>query len=466
MRLLFSCILILCLPGAWAQTPSPASTVDLGNASALGAELFSHSGTTGMVLVVVHNDKVFIEGYGQTAPRSRELPTATSQVRLCSLTKIFTTDLLTKLALDHVVKLNDPLQNYAPSGVTVPERNQQSVRLIDLATHTAGLNREVGYPPDGMAHFTYPDHTLRWSWLPKQHLRWTPGTIASYSNIGYDLLSDALETAGHKPYAAQLDERTLRPLRMWHTTYFPTPDQCQHLMVSAQGDGACTSTVNTQGSSGLYSTPADMANWLKYLLGTGGKGFPAQPREAQAVYLAPDQLVRESGLNYGGDPSGIGLGWVHVLAPDDPSHLIEKTGGGAGFLTYIAIHPASHTALFVAVTEGARLPHVTHFNLFKSSNSVLLKLVGAPLIPEEPAGPRGRQRKVRNALPATPARSGKHAQAHARVQPALPAAKAHTPRGKAHTPTGKTRAQSGKQHVQPARKTPRKSHAVPAHKRK
>ena len=162
MRLLLVFLFALGLASGFAQPVSPS---DLGNASALGNELYEHSGATGMVLVVVHNDKVFIEGYGETAPRSHQTPTADSLVRLCSITKIFTTDVLTKMALDHSVSLNDPLQKYAPAGFTVPERKQQPITLLNLATHTAGLYREVGYPPNDTPHFTYPDYAMRWNWL-------------------------------------------------------------------------------------------------------------------------------------------------------------------------------------------------------------------------------------------------------------------------------------------------------------
>jgi D-alanyl-D-alanine-carboxypeptidase/D-alanyl-D-alanine-endopeptidase len=439
-RSLSSIILLCLLPAfSFAQSTSRPAAVHLEDASDYGQEIFENSGTTGMVLVVVHGNKVFIQGYGETAPHSHETPTKDSVVRLCSLTKIFTTDLLTKLVLDHTVQLSDPLQKYAPAGARVPERNQQPITLLHLATHTAGLHRELGYPPNGMAHFTYPDAALRWNWLPKQQLRFTPGTVASYSNIGYDLLSDAIQAAARKPYPALLAERTLKPLHMWETTYYPTPAQCSRLMLSAQDNGECTVTANTEGSSGLYSTPTDMARWLKYLLGTGEPGFPAQPHQAQDAYIAPDQLVRQSGLEYGGDPSGIGLGWIHVLPANDPSHIVEKTGGGAGYLTYIVLHPASHTAMFVAATEGRRLPHVTHFNLFKASNKILLRLVGAPPIPEEEEKPRAKMRR------------GQPAKTHAQA--------AVQPKGKAHgkaaaKPAPPTRKQATKSHEAPSRKKP------------
>jgi D-alanyl-D-alanine-carboxypeptidase/D-alanyl-D-alanine-endopeptidase len=362
---------------------------DLQAADTLGADLFAHSGSTGMVLVVVRNGLVFFKGYGETAPNSGQVPTADSVVRLCSLTKIFTTDLLSQLANDKVIALNDPLQRYAPLHATVPNRIKP-ITLFDLATHTAGLPRELGNAPHGTPHFTFPDYRTRWRWLPSQHLHSTPGSAALYSNVGYDLLGDALQSAARKPYAAVLAERIVKPLRMYQTTYFPSAAQCARLLVSAHDEGPCTSTEASAGSSGLYSTASDMTIWLKYLLGTGSPAIPTQDPTAQAVYIPASKLLREEGLDHAGIPSGIGLGWMHLLPSGDPSHIVEKTGGGAGFTTYIAINQTRHIALFVAATDGGG---GYHFNLFKGANDVLLALAGLPPLPPDP--PRLKTKPVR-----------------------------------------------------------------------
>ncbi len=110
-----------------------------------------------MVLVVVRDDQVIFRGYGETAPNSHQLPTQDSVLRLCSLTKIFTTDVLAKLAADKTVQLDDPLQLYAPKGTIVPKR-VRPITLESLATHTSGLPRELGNAPLGTPHFTFPDY--------------------------------------------------------------------------------------------------------------------------------------------------------------------------------------------------------------------------------------------------------------------------------------------------------------------
>jgi D-alanyl-D-alanine-carboxypeptidase/D-alanyl-D-alanine-endopeptidase len=261
--------------------------------------------------------------------------------------------------------------------------------------HTSGLPRELGNAPPRTPHVTFPNYRTRWRWLPGQHLPGTPGTRALYSNVAFDLLSDALQSAAHKQYAALLAERTLNPLHMQSTTYFPNAEQCGRLLIAAHDEGPCAITEATAGSAGLYSTAADMTIWLQYLLGTGGPAIPAQDPAAQAAYILPSNLVSNKGLDHAGEPTGIGLGWIHLLPADSPSHIVEKTGGGAGFETYIAINHSRRTAIFIAATDGAGNSHV---NLFKTANDLLLAATGLPPLPPPPPKPtpkRARHRRRR-----------------------------------------------------------------------
>ncbi len=368
---------------AQAQQTQP----DLTSAQLLAQQLFERSGSTGMVVLVVRvdparGDQLWFHGFGETAPSSHQPPTPDSLLRLCSLTKIFTTDLLDKLILDNKLRLDSQLQQFAPEGVAVPSRGGRPITLGDLATHTAGLPRELGPAPAGTPHFTFPDEATRWQWLPSSTLRTAPGTAAAYSNIGFDLLGDALAAAAHQPYPRLLATRTLAPLNMRDTTFSPDPSQCARLLQTAHDEGPCTSTEQSAGSSGLYSTARDIAQWLRYLLGTGAV---AQNPAAQAVYLQPGQLLRIQGLEHAGEPTGIGLGWVHLLTPGSEEEIVQKTGGGAGFLTYIAINHARHTAIFLAATEG--LHGDPRFHLFREANNLLLAEAGLPLLPPEPERP-------------------------------------------------------------------------------
>ena len=381
-RLRYVLILLLGMLGVVRMSGQQALPT-LQAAGELGTDLLAESGSTGLVLVLVRGDEVLFRGYGETMPGSGQVPAHDSVLRLCSLTKIFTADVLAKMAADRTVRLDDALQRYAPRGAVVPKR-EQAITLVDLATHTSGLPRELGNAPRDTAHFTFPDYGTRWRWLPRQRLRSVPGSAALYSNIGFDFLSDALQAAAHRQYAAVLAERTLRPLGMQHTTLFPSAAQCGRLLKSAHDDGGCVATEATAGSSGLYSTADDMAIWLKYLLRAGDA--------AQAVYVRPSELVSQKGLDHAGEATGIGLGWIHLLPVGSEREIIEKTGGGAGYETYIAINHARRTAIFLAATDGAG---ESHLNLYDAANKVLLAVAGLPPLPAPPVKIAVRRRRRR-----------------------------------------------------------------------
>ena len=352
------------------------------SADTLAQRIFQRTAGTGMVVVVVRNGEVWVNGYGHTAPGSNDVPQANSLLRLCSISKILATDLLAKLVADKKVSFDDPLQKFAPQGVTVPTRTVRGpalrpINLGDLATHTAGLPREIAYPPAGYAHFTFPDFAFRWQWLPGFWLRTSPGDAAHYSNISFDLLADAESAATSEPYAKLFYERTAQPLGLADTTLTPSPEQCARLISGYRDASECTDTQAAAGSGGMYSTAGDMARFMKYLLYL--PGVPVHQNGASTgIYLDPAKLHSIQGLGHAGVPTGIGLGWLEINATYGESRIIEKTGGGAGFTTYIAINPARRTALFLAATEG---PAESHLNLFNAANKLLLAAAGLPPMP-------------------------------------------------------------------------------------
>src|SRR6185503_21140428 len=112
MRLLPAFLFLLSLLTAAAQTTPVMSLHDLREAEQLGADLYTNSGATGLVLVVVRGDRAVFHGYGEAVPGSHAAPTLESVIRICSMTKIFTTDLLATLVSDGTVRLDDPLKQY------------------------------------------------------------------------------------------------------------------------------------------------------------------------------------------------------------------------------------------------------------------------------------------------------------------------------------------------------------------
>ncbi len=380
---------LLVMPAAWMDAQQPLSLTD---AELRGSTMFEQSGATGMVLVVVREREVMTTSYGETFPGSGVRPTPTSLIRLCSISKVFAGELLTELTNEGKVTAGDPLQRFAPPKKIVPAGpGGTPIRLRDLATHTSGLPREVGPYPAKTPHFTFPDRTFRWRWLFQQRLNIRPGTAALYSNVGFDLLGDALASAAHTTYTQLLNERIVRPLGLRDTTLTPSGDQCAGLLRGARDKGPCTDTQASGASGGVYSTSADMVRVLQYLLripASAGAPVPAGPEIT--VCLKPAQLKSVQGLSHAGDPTGIGMGWVQLGDPDGPSMLMQKTGGGAGFETYVALSPKRQTGVFLAVTDGKGGWQI---DLYREANNLLAALANVPPLPPKPRPVRAKTKR-------------------------------------------------------------------------
>src|ERR1039458_5368851 len=58
-----------------------------------------------------------------------------------STTKVFTSTILADMVQRGEVSLDDPVAQYLPADVKMPQRGGKKIKLIDLATHPSGLPR-------------------------------------------------------------------------------------------------------------------------------------------------------------------------------------------------------------------------------------------------------------------------------------------------------------------------------------
>ena len=335
--------------------PTRASQALLDDAVGFtGQILFLSVKTPALVLGVVRNGQTSIQGFGRRAAETSEPPAADTLFRIGSITKAFTGQLLASLAADGVVSLADPLTKYVPEFIAPMSEGGRPIRLIDLATHSAGLPREVPHapgPPDDP--FVNVTHDAFVAWLKANPLLFTPGTSISYSNFGFDLLAAALAAAAHQPYPDLLDARVIRPLGLRDTTFAPSLSQAARIMQGHDFDGsplpnAATGSVIV-GSGGLYSSPADLLAWLAWHLDRFGNERAAERLIDHAAYLWRDGLNAVFGMDESGHMDAMGLGWV-IMAPErDRPLILQKAGGLQGVFSYVAFAPARGIGVCAAI---------------------------------------------------------------------------------------------------------------------
>ena len=90
-------------------------------------------------------------GFGRRSERTFRPPDGDTIFRIGSIIKAFTGQVLASLAADGIVSLTDRLTKYAHEFEESLSEGGGPIRLIDLATHSAGLPREAphGDEPPG-----------------------------------------------------------------------------------------------------------------------------------------------------------------------------------------------------------------------------------------------------------------------------------------------------------------------------
>jgi D-alanyl-D-alanine-carboxypeptidase/D-alanyl-D-alanine-endopeptidase len=370
---LFSIAALCAVSLSTAQAAQPLTTPALASdiADRYANLIYYGSGATGMAMVVIDGNQRVFRSFGETRPGSNVHPQLDSVIRIASLTKLMTSEMLVKLLDQGVVKLNDPLSKYAPPGSRVPTYQGAPITLVNLATHTSALPREQ---PGGAAHrpvFVWPTREQRWTYLNTAILKTAPGSQAAYSNLAFDLLADALATASGKPYTQLFEEQITRPLGMKDTTFTPSPDQCKRLMVAEKGASPCNNTLAAIGSGGVYSTPGDMMRWMQQFLSSDFYSRSTQADRMQTLIYQRGQLHRVIGMDVPGKADALGLGWVYMAPKNGQPGIIQKTGGGGGFITYMAMIPHSNVGAFVVVT---RSPNTRFINMSDGINKLVTEL--------------------------------------------------------------------------------------------
>ena len=329
------------LAAAFALAILPAAAAPLEETARPAAEtMFKDGKPPALVIAVVRGGETFIAGFGETAPGNKVTPNGHSLVRLASLSKLLTSDVLAAMAADGKLALSDPLQDHAPSGRTVPAaKGGGPITLLSLATHTSGLGREA--------------KGERWAWLAKQTPKTPPETAASYSNVAFDLLGDALATVGEAPYPELLARYTTGPLAMRDTTASPNEEQCRRMIRGGIPARPCADQADMAGAGGVYSTAADMALWMRYQLSHDDAAGETRRTIGHRIYFPRDALSAAEGLDHAGEAAGIGLAWILLLPEEGESGapLLEKTGNIGGFMSYVALVPDKGVGVFVAVAR-------------------------------------------------------------------------------------------------------------------
>jgi CubicO group peptidase (beta-lactamase class C family) len=260
-----------------------------------------------------------------------------------SITKVFTSLLLTDMVQHHELELTDPAAKFLPMDVHLPERNGERITLQDLAAHTSGLPRvPTNVDPQDPSN-PYADYSVDrlYEFLATYELPRNIGSRFEYSNLGEALLGHVLAGSAQTDYERLVETRITMPLGMKSTHIALTPEMKQHLAVGhAYG---LEPTPNWDlGALAAAAALRSSTNDLLTLL-AANLGYVETPLAPAMASMMKTRRVFDRGE--------AALGWF--IDRRDGKVIVFHDGSTGGYRSFIGYDAESRVGVVVLSNSGA-----------------------------------------------------------------------------------------------------------------
>ncbi len=300
--------------------------------------------SVGVVVGIIEPTGRRVVTYGRMAKGDDRPLDGNTVFEIGSITKVFTSLLLTDAVERREVTLADPIAKYLPSQVRAPQRSGRSITLQDLSTHTSGLPRlPTNMSPKDPLN-PYADYSVDelYQFLSGYQLTREIGEQYEYSNLGGGLLGHLLARRAGMDYEALVRARITGPLGMKNTSMTLSPEMKARL---ATGHGQLLQPVanwdlpTLAGAGALRSSADDLLTFLAATL-----GYAESPlASAMAAMTAIRRPTGVQGLD-------IALGW-HILTGNG-KEVVWHNGGTGGYRTFIGYDAKARVGVVVLSNAG------------------------------------------------------------------------------------------------------------------
>ncbi|MFC9995872.1 serine hydrolase domain-containing protein [Nocardia sp. NPDC127526] len=303
-------------------------------------------GVPGIAAGVWVNGQAVFAAHGVTSIENPVPVNEDTLFALSSISKSYTASVIMKLVDKGRIDLDAPVRTYVPELELSDERIAAQITVKQLLNHTAGLEwsiiNDTGEGDDGLAKFVAE--------LKAIPLIAEPGTRASYSQAGYNLVGRIIENVTGLTYEKAVATMILEPAGL-NATFFGRDeimtrrfalgherDEDGNLVVQRVWKG----TRANNAGGGIAATAADLLRWGRVHLADGRAENGAEIVPAARVRQMQQQTaeLRASAL---GD--GFGLCWF--LREIDGVRTYGHGGSGFGQFAELLIVPDRDVVIVV-----------------------------------------------------------------------------------------------------------------------
>lgn len=266
------------------------------------------------------------------ADENDTLPTANSRYEIGSISKAMLGGIFANLVAEGKIDINQPLQDWVPEGVEVPQLGEEPILLRHMLTHTSGLPRLPALFMPAEVNDPYADLTdeILWQSLTEAELVAEPGAQFGYSNFAFMVLSKVAAKASGLTLAELYQTTLFSPLNMENASFVGETMQ----PFSAEGKPVLNwnFSEDMQGVGGVRASLSDMEAWVAAQIGFG-------PESLTSVLATSHEVLAET--------EQVNVGWAWLYAPVQGTTYLTHGGGTGGFATMVAIDLEAQQASIV-----------------------------------------------------------------------------------------------------------------------
>lgn len=277
-----------------------------------------------------------------------------------SITKAFTTTLLSAMVEEGTVRLDDPAGTHFPD-----MRLDERITLAHLATHTSGLPRvprALLKDMDRTNPYARFDEAALIACLDGIKLSRPPGQRHQYSNLGAAVLGQVLAHRAGRPFDALVEQQLCAPLGLVDTTIALSASQEERLAPALTKRGKPAShwdLASFAPAGALTSTARDLLNFIV--------------AQTDASHPMSSVFERTRQPHHRQGSFSMGLGWF--LSPLVDATEVWHTGGTGGAASYLGFVPDRSVGVVVLVNRALSLCDALLWNRVEHVGRKLLKKV-------------------------------------------------------------------------------------------
>lgn len=287
------------------------------------------------VAIVKEGRLVYAKGFGYADKETKEPVSPNHLFRIASISKLVTAAAIMKLSEEGKLDLEDKV--FGEKGILndsvyldIADKKMKDISLRDLLYHQGGWSSrtaDIMFEPvmvaEAMGVPAPADTETIIRYALKRRLPYKPGTVYSYSNLGYTILGEVIEKVSGLPYEGYVSDYIFEPLGIYgmqiggnlkeercvnEVTYYDY--EGSGLRLSCYGTGELvpktyggTNISALSAAGGWIASPAQIMQFL-----VGIDGFDN----------TPDILSRKSveEMTTPAEPIRSGMGWMYINDDD------------------------------------------------------------------------------------------------------------------------------------------------------